>query len=234
MVVGVGYRMLPMVLPAAMPRGAPALAGAIVTEAGVLGLAGSLLLAKPKAPAFALLTALGLGLFLSRVVFMLRNRRPAPADRPRADWPLAHVLQAVAYLAISVVLGVLLILAPASETSLRLAFAYGVCGLLGFLCQLVIGIEARIVPLAAWIRGYADGGFRTLPPSAHAAAHHAGGWLPLVLWSFGVPCLAAGLGFERPAYTSLGAGALAAAVAFVAAMGARALARLRAPAQPPP
>jgi hypothetical protein len=229
MVVGVGYRMLPMALPAAMPRGGAAVASGIVIEAGVLGLAGALMLAKPLVPAFALLTIAGLGLFGSRVAFMLRNRRPPPAERPRPDWPLVHVLQAVAYLALSSALGLYLALAPLSDTSLRATFIYGVCGLLGFLCQLVVGIEARILPLSAWIRGFADGGYQALPPSVHTAMPHARGWVPVVLWSAGVPFLAAGLSLDSPAWTSMGAGALAGAVLLAAASAGLALRRLRAP-----
>lgn len=53
MVVGAGYRMLPMVLPAAMPGGRVALAGGLAIEGGILGLAGALLFAKSLVPAFA-------------------------------------------------------------------------------------------------------------------------------------------------------------------------------------
>ena len=54
------------------------------------------------------------------------------------------------------------------------------------------------------------------------------GWVPVVLWTVGVPCLAAGLSIDSPAGTSIGAGALASAVVLTAASGLRALHRLRA------
>jgi hypothetical protein len=228
MVVGAGYRMLPMVLPAAMPRGRLALASGLVAEAGVLGLVTALLLSKPLVPAFALLTLAGLGLFGSRVVFMLRNRRPPPAERPKPDWPLFHVVQALAYLILAGILGFALAVSTPSDASLRLAFAYGVCGLLGFLCQLVLGIESRLLPLSAWLHAFADGGYKALPSSLHTAMHRRAAAGAVALWSVGVPCLAAGLSFDRAAWVSTGAGALALGVLLVAGAGLRALHRLRA------
>jgi hypothetical protein len=210
-----------------MPRGAIALASGAALEAGVLGLAGSLLLAKALVPVFAGLTVSALALFFSQVVFMLRHRRPPPAERRDPDGPLVHVLQALAYLALSAALGLVLALLTPSEASLRLAFVYGVCGLLGFLAQLVCGVEARLVPMAAWIRGYADGGYGALPPSVHAAAGARLGWITVALWTLAVPALAAGLAQGWPAATSAGAGALALAVAIAAGSLARAWWRLR-------
>jgi hypothetical protein len=227
MVVGAGYRLLPMVLPAAMPQGRLALASGLVIEAGVLGLVAALLLSKPLVPVFAALTLTGLGLFASRVVFMLRNRRPPPAERPRPDWPLVHVLQALAYLVVSSVQGIALAVGAPSDASLRMAFAYGVCGLLGFLCQLAVGVESRLLPLSAWLQAFAGGGYQALPPSLHTAMPRRAAAGVLVLWSAGVPCLAAGLSFDRPAWVSAGAGALASGVLLAAGSAIRALGRLR-------
>jgi hypothetical protein len=229
MVVGAGYRLLPMALPAAMPRGRLALASGVVVEAGALGIAGSLLFAKPLLASFALLTLAGLALFFSRVAFMLRHRRPPPSERPHPDWPLFHVLAALAHLAIACGLGVSLALLAPSDTTLRLAMAYGVCGLLGFLSQLVIGIEARLVPLAAWLQAFAAGGYRELPASQHKALPRGPAAATLALWTAGVPCLALGLALDRPSWTSAGAGGLALGVLVVIVSGIRALCRLRVP-----
>jgi hypothetical protein len=226
MVVGAGYRMLPMALPAAMPRGRLALASGITVEAGALGVAGALMFAKALVAPFALLTLAGLGLFFSRVVFMLRQRRPAPSERPRPDWALFHVASALACLALSAGLGLALALLPPSDATLRLAMAYGVCGLLGFLCQLVVGIESRLVPLAAWLQAFAAGGYRELPASQHTAVPRSGAAAALALWTAGVPCLAVGLALDRPQWTSMGAGGLALAVLVVGLSGGLALLRL--------
>jgi hypothetical protein len=229
MVVGTGYRMLPMVLPAAMAGGRLALASGLVVEAGVLGLTAALLVSKPLVPPFALLTLAGLALFGSRVAFMLRNRRPPPAERPRPDWPLLHVLQALAYLVVAGILGLVLAVSDPSDASLRTAFAYGVCGLVGFLCQLVIGVESRLLPLSAWLHAFADGGYQALPSSLHTAMPRRAAAGAVALWSAGVPSLAAGLALDRAAWVSIGAGALALGVLLVAGSAIRALRRLRAP-----
>jgi hypothetical protein len=229
MVVGAGLRMLPMALPAAMPRGGAALAATIVIEAGTLGLAAALLAAPRAVAPCAVVVVAGIGLFLSRVAFMLRNRRPPPKDRPRPDWPLGFVLQALVHLVASAGLGVALAVLPPSDLQLRLAMAYGVCGLLGFFGSLVIGIEARIVPLTAWLQGFASGGYADLPPSAHTAIPRTASGVALALWTPGVPLLALGLALDRSAWTSTAATLLAAAVAVSAATGARAVRRLRAP-----
>ena len=227
MVVGAGYRILPMVLPSAMPRGFLALAGPLLLQVGTWGLALALVLAPSAVPWLAAVVLAGVALFLSRVVFMLANRRPPPTARPQPDWPLAHVLQSLAYLLIACALGAFLAWAPASDASLRASFAYGVTGLLGFLCQLVVGVEARLLPLAAWLQGFAGSGYRQMPASVHTAAPRGSAAAAVALWSVGVPCLAAGLAFDRTAWSSFGAGSLAVAVAIGALSGAAALRRLR-------
>lgn len=232
MVVGAGYRILPMVLPAAMPKGPVALASGIVIEAGTLGLAGALLFAKAAVLPFALVVIAGLGLFASRVFVMTRNRRPAPTARPRPDFPLLHVAQAFAYLAVAVVIGAALAIVPRSDLSLRLAFAYGVCGLLGFLAQLVLGVEARIVPMAAWLQAFADGGYDSLPPSLHTAAPRSLSAASFLLWTAGVPGLAFGLALDRPRLASVGALIMAAAVVGVGASAVVALRRIASGARP--
>jgi hypothetical protein len=233
MVIGAGYRILPMVLPSAMPRGAVALASPLLVQTGTWGLALSLLFAKPAVPWFGAVVLAGIGLFLSRVAFMLSNRRPPPRERPRPDWTLGLVLQALAYLVVACGLGAFLSWAPASDASLRAAFAYGVTGLLGFLCSLVLGVEARLVPLAAWLQGFAGGGYRAMPPSVHTAVPPAGILVTVALWTAGVPCLAAGLTLDRPLWTSVGAGCLALAVAIAGASGITALLGLRGPSPQP-
>lgn len=227
MVVGAGYRILPMVLPSAMPRGAVTLASPLLLQAGTWGLALSLLFAKAAAPWFAAVVLAGVGLFLSRVAFMLSNRRPPPRERPRPDWTLALVFQALGYLVVACGLGAFLAWTPASDASLRAAFAYGITGLLGFLCGLVLGVEARLVPLAAWLQGFAGGGYRAMPASVHTAVPPAGTIATVAFWSAGLPCLVAGLALDRSAWTSFGAASLAMAVAMAAAAGIAALRHLR-------
>ena len=109
MVVGVGYRMLPMALPAAMPRGPLALASGLVDPGGSAGPRLRAASSRSRSCRHSRsLTLAGLGLFFSRVVFMLRNRRPPPAERPRPDWAAAPRAAALAYLAITSGLGLAL------------------------------------------------------------------------------------------------------------------------------
>jgi hypothetical protein len=82
------------------------------------------------------------------------------------------------------------------------------------------------LPLAAWLQGFAAGGYRELPVSQHTAMSRTAAAAALLLWTAGVPVLAMGLALERPAWTAAGALALAVAVAVLAASAARALVRL--------
>ena len=211
MVVGAGYRILPMILPAAMPRGAAAYWSALLLEGGVAALVWSFLAGRGRVVAAALVVA-GVLAFVSRVVWMLRHRRPAPTELRRPDWGIGHALQAVACLLAACGLGLYLAVAQPSETTLALASVYGVLGLVGFLSQIVVGVEGRVLPLFAWLWGFADRGHAELPPSLHAAPVRLLQATAFILWTAGVPLLAFGLGSDRVAMVSLGAAGLLLAV----------------------
>jgi len=228
MVMGAGYRMLPMILPAAMPRGRWVYASAILLELGTFGLVLGFLLGGRFLGLSAVVTAAGLLAFFSRLVFMLRNPRPAPAERRKPDLSVGHALQALAYLALTLVLGFVLAFAPASEWTLRAAMAYGAFGLLGFLAQIVVGVEGRILPLVAWLWSFADTEFKGSPPSLHRTPVRVLQVLILLAWTLGVPLLTAGLTLDRTPVLAFGSGLLCAAVvASVANLGV-VLARSRA------
>ena len=211
MVIGAGYRMLPMILPAAMPRGAVAYASPLLLEAGVLALVWAFLAGRGHLWAAGLAVA-GLAAFVSRVVWMLGHRRPPPTERRRPDWGTAHALQSVLYLLVACGLGLYLSAAEPSETTLALAHVYAVAGLVGFLSQIVVGVEGRVLPLFAWLWGFADRGHAELPPPLHTAAVWPLQWLVFGCWTAGVPLLAFGLGRERADVMSLAAAALLVAV----------------------
>jgi hypothetical protein len=203
-VMGAGYRLIPMILPAAMPRGLWPYASALLTQAGVLALTASLLTGRFLIPAIAL-TLLGLFAFLSRVAWMLRHLRPAPAALRKPDWSVLHALQSFAYLTFAAGLGFTLAVAAPAEWTLAAAMAYGVFGLVGFLSQIVVGVEGRLLPLASWLWSYAGGGFREKPPSLYAAPVRSLQALGFLLWTLGVPLLAGGLALDRPHLTTAGA-----------------------------
>lgn len=212
MVVGAGYRILPMILPAAMARGFWAYASPVLIEAGVAGLVIGFFAGGPGLAVSGALVVAGICSFFSRVAWMFRNRRPAPADLRRPDWGVAHALQALACLAAACGLGLYLAVAERSEATLALASAYGVLGLIGFLSQIIVGVLGRVLPLFAWLWGFADRACAEPPPSLHRAPARSLQGLAFALWTAGVPLLALGLACDRVAVVSSGAGALFVAV----------------------
>ncbi|MFI5183468.1 MAG: hypothetical protein ACHQNV_03645 [Vicinamibacteria bacterium] len=212
MVMGAGYRILPMILPAAMPRGPWVYASALLLEAGVLGLFWSFFHGDRGLPICATLAVAGIGTFLSRVVWMLRNRRPAPPDLRRPDWSVAHAVQALACLVATCGLGLYLAVAERSDTTLALALVYGVLGLVGFLSQIIVAVLGRVLPLFAWLWGFSDREHAESPPSLHRAPLRPLQGFAFILWTLGVPILTVGLGADRITLVSWGAWALLAAV----------------------
>lgn len=199
-VMGAGYRLLPMLLPAAMPDRRSLWASALLLETGVLGLSAGLVLRRPWAGAFAVVAVAGIVSFLREVGWMARNPRPAPKDLRRPDLGVLHVAQALGYLLLSAGLGLALIFSPPGAWKVQAALIYGVLGLVGFLAQMVIGINDRLLPIFSWLTAYAGDAFRTVPPSPHATPSRALQLWTLALWSVGVPLLAAGLALDRMAW----------------------------------
>lgn len=204
MVMGAGYRMLPMILPSAMPRGAWLYVSALLTQLAAVGLLGAFTLAPRLVPLFAMCAALGVAAFLTRVAWMLRHRRPASGERRLPDWGVAHAFAALVWLAATLTLGLALAFATPSETTLRAAMAYGVFGLLGFLAQMVVGVQLRLLPLCGWLWGFADRGFTQSPPSLHRVPERGLEALSFLLWLSAVPALAAGLAGDRLALVAGG------------------------------
>jgi hypothetical protein len=208
MVMGVGYRLLPMILPAKMPAGRSTYASAIVLEAGVLGLFVTLLLGSAWATAFGFVIVAGLLLFAAHVVWMLRHRVPAPVGLPRPDFAVLHAAGAGASLLVAAGLGLLLLMAPPSTRMLQAAAAYGALGLVGFLAQMVVAMEARLLPTVAWFWAYAATGYGVPPPSPHTMRDRVLQSIVFAAWSLGAPSLAAGLFLESARLVALGAWAL--------------------------
>jgi hypothetical protein len=212
MVVGAGYRILPMILPAAMPRGRWVYASVILLEGGIAGLVWGFLTGGRGLVVSGVVAVGGICIFLSRVVWMLRHRKPAPTALRRPDWGVAHAFQAFACLIAACGLGLYLAASARSATTLALTSAYAVLGLVGFLSQIIVGVEARVLPLFAWLWGFADRAYAESPPSLHRAPARSLQGLSFVLWTGGVPLLALGLGSDQMVPVSLGAGALCVAV----------------------
>jgi hypothetical protein len=210
MVVGLGYRLLPMVLPAAPPAGPSIYVSAILLETGVVGLFASLVLRSAFSRLFALVIVAGFASAGAHVVWMLRHRRaPSPA-RNDAGFAIAHVATAAGWLVLACMVGVFLTFAPSTEGTLRAALLYGVFGLVGFLAQIIVGFEAHVLPTAAkyWelqrSGGLAIGVSPRFSDLRRSAVYCA--------WLGGVPAIGAGLFANAPMVLAAGAWLLFGAV----------------------
>jgi hypothetical protein len=195
MVVGVAYRLLPMVLPAEMPSGGTLWATAILLETGVVGLFVALLRQAPFAWVFALVVVAGFSVFLWQIAWMVRRPRPRPRALASPDPAVLHAAFSFVCLIGACALGVWLAWSPQSERTLELAMGYGVLGLVGFLAQMIVGMEGRLLPLFAWYCASANARFTGSVVSPHQMASRSLQELVFVLWLFGVPALAVGLTF---------------------------------------
>lgn len=212
MVVGVGYRLLPMVLPSRMPSGRSMYASAILLEIGVLGLFVTLLLRSGWVVIFGAVTVAGFGAFVAHVIRMLRQPAARPAGAPRFDFAVAHAASAAASLIAALSLGLVLLMAPTSTRTLHAAAACGVFALVGFLAQMVVAMETRLLPMVTSCWACARSGYRVAPPSPHTMRDRRLQALGLIGWSIGVPALGAGFALESAQLVGGGAAALFAAV----------------------
>ena len=211
MVVGLAYRLIPMILPAAMPSGAGLATSAILIEVGLAVLVWALLAASRWQLLGALLIVAGLASFVARIRRTLGQRLPRPPALPQRDWSTWQTQGALAWLLVSIVLGLALSIGVPGRWQGAAAWIYGVAGLVGFLAQIVTGMQGRLVPLYAWYRAFARFGG---PP------HRAANSLPspafarpiFLCWTAGVPLLAWGLASGREVVISAAALVLAAGV----------------------
>ncbi len=223
MVIGLAYRLLPMMLPSAVPPERGLYASACLLEIGVLGLFAGLITASRWTGAFAVLSILGIVAFASRVAWMIRSPRPAPKALVKPDYGVLHAMQAIGYLALSATLGMALLYMQPSETELRLMPVYGLLGLVGFLSQIVIGVATRILPLVTWLQQFVRYGQKPDIPSQYAMMGRRVQAASFTLWTLGVPVLAVGLITGNEMAISVGAAALAAATLLVGMNVARIL-----------
>ena len=213
MVIGLSYRLVPMLLPAAMPAARGLAASAILLEAGLAVLVVSLLAGWPLVPAGALLIAAALVTFLTRLGRVARSRLPRPPALPRRDWSIVQVHAAFLWLVIAMALGLTLALSSFTGNRMAVAWVYGAAGLLGFLAQIIAGMHGRLVPYYAWYRAMARGQGRPPSISVHLLISSAHARVIFLAWLGGIPLLAAGLAANSPAAVRVGALLLLAGVA---------------------
>ena len=231
MVMGIAYRMLPMFLPSKLPSGPTLFASAAALEAGVLGLFVTLLMRSRLAAGFGALIVAAMILFAGHVVWMRRHLVSKPVDAPPVDFGILHAAGAGLWLVVAAALGMSLLILPPSQVTLRLAAAYGVAGLVGFLAQIVVAMESRLLPLVAWYWTYESEGFAVAPPSPHVMRDRALQTIAFAGWTLGVPALAGGMFIESGRLVSAAAWLLFASVALTALddalVAGRSFARLR-------
>jgi hypothetical protein len=143
-----------------------------------------------------------------------------PAAMPRGFWAYASPVLIEAGVA-GLVGGFL-----AGGRGLAISAALAVAGICGFLSQIIVGVEGRVLSLFAWLWGFADRGYAESPPSLHRASARSLQGLGFVLWTADVPLLARGLAADRTVVISLGAGTLLVAVLAGLANAIGVLARL--------
>jgi hypothetical protein len=193
MVAGIGYRMLPMVLPSSTPAGPSLYASAVLLQAGVIGMTGSFLFAgRSSGPASALVIA-GLGVFFLHVLWMrARMRRPA-AWIARPDPGALQARAALLCGGLAVLCGAALMASPEAAWTPRLRAVYGVLGVVGFLAQIVVGVRTRILPMFAALHVNLARGCEVAPITPADMGSVRARWAVLLLWIAGVPLLAAGM-----------------------------------------
>lgn len=193
MVVGLSYRLIPMVVPAAMPTGRGMAASAVLLEAGVVGLASALIGRRAWTPIAALVIIAGFISFVAQVRGIVQHKLPPPAALPRPDWATWQTHVAFAWLLVAVATGLLLTLPAAPAWIATLGWIYGTAGLIGFLGQIVLGIQGRLLPMYGWYRMLEADDMRPPARSAHSLADPGLAKGILLTWTMGVPLLAFGL-----------------------------------------
>lgn len=197
---GVGYRFLAMLFPAAPPGDRPVWISLVLFETGVLGLAVTLPMQTRWAGLFASVTAAAIVFFLGVVLRMLRNPRPPPAKLRRPDLGVVQTLVGLVYLALATGVGLFLVFSP--EWQLPWIMVYGVCGLVGFLAQVVLGVGLRLFPAFAFTEAHIAKMFGGQATASRASSPFELGRRPLqlaglVFWIPGVPLLALGLALDH-------------------------------------
>jgi hypothetical protein len=213
MVVGLAYRLIPMFLPAAMPKGARLALSAVLLETGLLVTAWALLSESAWLIAGAVLIAGGFVSFVHVIRGVVKQRMPRPPALPRRDWSVWQSHAAMFWCLATVSLGLALAFGVPGDWFLATAWIYGVAGLVGFLTQMVVGMQGRLVPLYAWYRARASLGGGQPDWAANALPSAGPARVIFLLWAAGVPLLAWSLAAGDPRGTALAASLLTGGVA---------------------
>ena len=217
--IGLSYRLIPMMLLAAMPTGRSLALSAVFLEGGLAVIVAGLLVGGHWLFAGALLIVGGFASFVFQLRRALQHRLPRPPALPSRDWSTWQAHAAFLWLVVALVLGVALTTPVGGDSRLTLMWVFGVAGLVGF--------WRRSSPASK------DGSCRSMRSNARAFTKtgappdRAANALPsaafaraiFICWTIGVPLLAWGLAAQvEPVISSSGGGLVAGVVVGAAYM----------------
>lgn len=207
-IVGVGSRMVPMLLFAQQAPTWPLRLigpvgglGLLVHAAGLLGSLGWVITTGGVLVGTAGLLLIGqLGLW-----FRHRARRGI-------DPAVGHLLLAGSFLVVVVMAGFRLLFASGPFDP-RAWAAYGLLGILGWLLPFTLGVAHRIVPFLSWLHLFGGRGRGAHAPPAQALVHRGVAWAALASWGAGVAVLVLSVQAGDEPMARVGAALVAAAAA---------------------
>lgn len=201
MLVAVSYKLIPMFTLSEVRSPRRALTSIVLLNAGLLGLAITILFGSAWKLAFALVTVAGLVCFGLEIIAILRARK-----RAVLDWGLKQFLVALALLAPLSALAIVLCWPglPLTALTAQLETVYGVLALLGVLSFAIVGMLHKIIPFLVWYSSYSKQIGRAKVPSLSDLYSERLQVISFVLLMLGLAgvTLSAALGHERAVQAS--------------------------------
>lgn len=201
--VGIGHRLVPMLVPAAPIEGSrPAISIGLLLLGAVALPAAWLTQPWPsRVPALCALPILAGTILFALDMKALRGRRkPKAKGLPRRDPALAQVAASIGMLALGAALGAFLL---ATDAPPGLAALYGVLVVVGGFGGMVLGVGLRLWPLLAWLQAFARGQ-GTVPPRVGDLPSYAPQWAAVLAWQAALVGLGVGVACGHPLPVRLG------------------------------
>ena len=220
MFVGLAYRLIPMIVPTAMPTATSMALSAVLIQSGLAIIVVALLAQSIWQAAGAMLIVAGLVSFVMHVRIALRHKQPPPAALPRPDWATWQTHVALVWLLVAAGAGVY-ISWPGRDVAFGANWLYGTAGLIGFLAQVIAGMQGRLLPMHAWYAAFDAAGRKRPSRSAHTLASPRLAQLIFICWTMGVPALALGLTRVNASMVRVGSAILLSAVVLGALQAVR-------------
>lgn len=163
-ICAVSYRMLPAFLLPKIKLPAAAIWQLYALTIGIVGLGVTLLIRVPGVTFWSVVIAASLLAYIFTIGRLVRTRRMP------IDWTSRHAICGIAWLVIAIAMGLALTLTGADgDYGSRIAAAYGVMGLLGWISNFIIGMSYQLFP-----------GFVT-------RARTSAGWAPVTIAELSIP-----------------------------------------------